>query len=591
MKTSLQTVLLLFELSFLAAQNGVPFWVEDFSDMGKFTTVWINGGQNTGTEVWKWSNNPQEATFGNQPKFASKTNSNGYILFNSDANGNNAFQVSTTSPPIDISNREQLFLQFESQYGYFSRKESVKAELGYSFDGLTFTYLPLFDFIPKNTLRDSVILQIVEIPLKEAEQDLYLQFRWKGQYEYAWKIDDLALYDSNPTPPNDLSISFPKGASNYMTPISQAQPVEFAATINNKGTLQQKNIKVKASVYFDDMEVFNTYANVDQLSPDSSRLITFQQKFIPRVEGAYQIFYEVIPEKTTDDVPLNNKVSMPFILSENLFSKDDHKIIGATQPSAPGSENWEAGNLYQIHKSGFSAFKAQISVMSPTGPNGYKGASVAVFLYEVNDQNSEETITDENLSIVGYGSYTFGSEPAFEVVSVDLYDILTGEPGVKLKEHFNYLLAVQYPNDLLVPYTTLPYFYDYATVVKNTRWYPGGFGPEITVVARMVIQDSHYSGMTTSSTHLKAGEELRTRLYPNPSSDYLYLESADTDSGLLEVNWAITDLQGKVLKHNYGAFLSANSPISINIVDLPSGTYVVEITAGKKTKSMPFVKN
>lgn len=578
-------MLLLFELSFLAAQQVSPFWVEQFSSRENFEAQWATGGQNSGTETWKWSMNPKEATFGNQPVFASQSVSNGYILFNSDANGNQPFQTTVTSPGIDISGKSNLFLKFETQYGFFSKKGLVRAELGYSFNGTDFSYIQVLDFVTKNTLQDSVLLQIVELPLETPQEKIFLQFRWKGQYEYAWKVDDLALYDSNPTPSNDLVVSHPKGASNHTTPLSQVSEVQLAATVTNQGVLPQTNIKVKGSILYNGMETFSTYINLPHLAPDSSVLISFDRSFSPKVVGEYAISYEVIPE-TIDDMPGNNKILMPFIISEHLLSKDDQKIIGATQPSAPGSDSWEAGNLYYIENPGYSAFKAQISVMSQDGPNGYAGSSVAVFLYEVKESNSG-IISDETLEIKGFGSYTFGKEAPFEIVEVDLTDLDTGLPGIRLDEDKNYLITVQYPNHLLVPYCTLPYFYDYATVVKNNRWYPGGFGPEITVVARMVIRESSYS----ESTPVHQVPEIAGlfSLYPNPageSTNILY-----KGDGFAKISWQIRDLQGRIVNKGGIAEPVFGSPLNIHLGALPSGTYIADIKKDGQLTSIPFIKN
>ena len=585
MKTCIQTMLLLFELSFLAGQQTAPFWVEQFPSKENFESLWVTGGQNSGAETWKWSQNPKEATFGNQPVFSSQSASNGYILFNSDANGNQPFQTTVTSPAIDITGKSKLFLKFETQYAFFSKKDLVLAELGYSFDGTAFSYLEVLNFVTKNTLQDSVLVQIIEIPIDSPQENLFFQFRWKGRYEYAWKIDDLALYDNNPTPSNDLAIAFPKGASNHSTPLSQVSEVQLTTTVKNNGILQQNNILVKGSVFYNGMETFSTYANIPKLAPDSSLQINFDRNFKPKVVGDYTIIYEVISEESTDDMPGNNKALLPFKVSEYLFSKDDQKIIGATQPSAPGSDNWEAGNLYFIENPGYSAFKAQISVMSQDGPNGYAGSSVVVFLYEVKE-NSAGIISDETLEIKGFGTYTFGREDPFEIVEVALTDLETGAEGVKLAENKNYLITVQYPNHLLAPYCTLPYFYDYATVVKNSRWYPGGFGPEITVVARMEVRESTYS--ETTPIQLLPEVSSYFSMYPNPAGESINL--LYKGDGFTKITWQIRDLQGKIVNPGGTREIGFGTPINLSLGTLASGTYITEIKKDGHLLSIPFIK-
>ncbi|MDP4711163.1 MAG: T9SS type A sorting domain-containing protein [Saprospiraceae bacterium] len=585
MKTLVQTIALLFGTGILAAQAHAPFWFEAFSDRDSFATNWVDGGLNAGSQTWKWSDNPREATFGKQPVFAATSVANGYILFNSDANGNHPFQKSITSPPIDISDKKSLFVRFETQYGFFSKKGIVNAELGYSFNGTDFLYIPVLDFVPQNTLLDSVLVQIIQIPLNAPQQLMHLQFRWKGRYEYAWKIDDLGLYEENPRPRNDIALEYPKGAPNHTTPISQVNPMDFAVTVNNNGTAVQKNIRVQACVLFEGVEVFRSYADLPQLLPDSSQLMGFENAFTPKTRGSYTIVYQAI-SGDMDEMSANNTVSMPFHVSDNLFAKDDNNITGATQPSAPGSDNWQAGNLYKIQQAGYEASRAHISVMSPEGANGYEGAAVAVFLYEVLP-GADKIIMDENLEIKGFGAYTFGSEQPFEVVEVDLFDISSGEQGIALEKDRDYLLSVQYPNHLMVPYSTLPYFYDYATIVKNNNWFPGGFGPGITVIARMEIQAE---GLQTRVNN-QLIPNAQVRLYPNPVSSYLHV--TPLDPALRIIQYRIRDLQGRDLsgKAAIGGLPPVGGILEIPVHQLPAGTYILDLDLENGQKSgIPFIK-
>lgn len=583
MKTLIQTIALLFGIGILAAQENSPFWSETFSGRDNFLAKWTDGGQNSGAQTWKWSDNPREATFGKQPVFASTSVSNGYILFNSDANGDHPFQKTITSSAIGIAGKKSIFVRFETQYAYFSKKDLVQAELGYSFNGTDFTYIPVLESVAKNTLVDSVLIQILQIPLSGPQERLYLQFRWKGRYEYAWKIDDISLYENNPRPSNDLALTYPKGAHNFVTPLSQVKPMDFAVMVTNAGTLVQDNIQISACVSFEGMEIFKTSATLAQLFPDSIASIDFDLNFSPKIKGNYTIQYQV-KSTTMDQLPANNTLQMPFVVSEDLFSKDDYQIIGATQPSAPESDHWQAGNLYHIQQSGYMASKAHISVMSPEGPNGYEGSSVAVFLYAVKPDADRLAITDENLEVKGYGSYTFGSEPPFEVVVLDLFDIATGNPGILLEPEADYLLSVQYPNHLLAPYSTLPYFYDYATVVKNASWFPGGFGPGVTVVARMEI-----AAQQSQATPVRSLKNIANiNLYPNPSTDVVHLRM---DAGADPiVGYRILDLQGKVHRTMHQVQSDRSGEYQIPVHQLPAGTYLLDLGSATGRWSIPFIK-
>ena len=80
----------------LSAQPA-PFYSETFADSLNFTTKWVYGGTNPGKEKWVWSK-ITGGLYQGQPAFGSKTAANGFIVFNSDENGEFAHDVTITSP-------------------------------------------------------------------------------------------------------------------------------------------------------------------------------------------------------------------------------------------------------------------------------------------------------------------------------------------------------------------------------------------------------------------------------------------------------------------------------------------------------------
>lgn len=169
------------------------FWSETFGNEGDANAVWIHGGTNPGLSFWTWTDNPaagyQEPDL---PNFGAPTAADGYFFFNSDNNGPSPHDVTLTNlgQPVDCSGKTDVRLRFFTQYIYFNPAGTV-AEVGVSTDGVTYSYRPLFDGLPANLPYHDW----VEVDLDEADgqAQVYLQFRWIGNYEYHWKVDDLSL--------------------------------------------------------------------------------------------------------------------------------------------------------------------------------------------------------------------------------------------------------------------------------------------------------------------------------------------------------------------------------------------------------------
>ena len=212
MKKTLTTIILLI-IGWIGinveanAQNVI--WSEDFSG-GDIPLTWTNvdvSGQVT--TVWEYSTDGPY--FNNQPSFASPTAANGFVIFDSDAVGNlpTPHDVQLTTDAIDCSSLTTVIAKFSNQYAYYSTGGVSIVELGVSTDGTTFSYYPILTSIAQNDLTTAETVQEVDITADAAGQaTVYLQFRWRGIWEYAWRIDDIKIQDGlTPLLPDDLAIA------------------------------------------------------------------------------------------------------------------------------------------------------------------------------------------------------------------------------------------------------------------------------------------------------------------------------------------------------------------------------------------------
>jgi hypothetical protein len=193
-------VIMLLALGFVEG-TAQTFWTETFSNQASSTTNWVSGGTNGGTLKWAWTNvlNAGAYTPGN---FGSSTASTGYMWFDSDINGNFPHDVSLTGQgvPVNCTGKTNIHVKFYTLYRIASGVH--RGRVGVSTDGTNFTYYDVAQFAGLNgasaaTDRYEGLIDL-KIPVADNKPQVWIQFRWEGQFEYYWKVDDVELYTEPP---------------------------------------------------------------------------------------------------------------------------------------------------------------------------------------------------------------------------------------------------------------------------------------------------------------------------------------------------------------------------------------------------------
>ncbi|TNE63250.1 MAG: T9SS type A sorting domain-containing protein [Bacteroidetes bacterium] len=210
-RSTLYGLFLLLLLSAAATNNAwsQTIWLETFADQASATTQWVSGGTNPGAEVWTWTNDPLAGYVDPAiPAFSAPTASDGYFYFNSDANGeNNAHDVTLTGVgnPANCSGKTNVHLRFA--YQYIEYNSSAQAWVGISTDGVNFAYEEIFANAGSNQILEGTL--DVAVPGADNQAQVWVSFRWAGNWEYHFKVDDVELYEkAGPVPcdQNPMSI-------------------------------------------------------------------------------------------------------------------------------------------------------------------------------------------------------------------------------------------------------------------------------------------------------------------------------------------------------------------------------------------------
>ncbi len=607
--------ILVFLLAFQLSAQTVIF-SEEFD--GGIPDTWEIGPGDPVGAVWQWratgeadsalvNGEMRPALFwGTLPAIASPTVANGVAMYNSDVYDNGGVDIaagpfpgvqagSLTSPSVDCSEFAAVALKFNQ----FARANAntVSTLLEVSNDGgSTWTNFDINADVISNDLTpvdDIIVLDISEVA--GSQPDVKVRFTWNGRYYY-WLIDDVQLIE---TPSNNLAIG-----DFFFPPASFAQPesqididtMSFFAEISNLGRNAITNVVLKATVLDSvDMVVYEDSTVLESfpaLYDDS--LVVIPDIFVPDslAIGPYALTYELYSLDSLDDFdPSDNMEGEVFLVTNNLFSKDDGIGLGGVRPAS--GTDFEVGNFYRMSSNAGDGFRATKAIFAADkneaedGPIG--GEAVTIFLYKVNDDvapdfSNFERGDDSSLETVGFASYTFTDEDIdFSFIEVDLLDAFTTEPGVILEAGARYFITAKYEGSSNTIFHASDSDIDYfqiSTVAKTDRWSLGGFGASEAAVLRMEIES------TTVDVAENSLPESAMTIFPNPTDDQLTAQFSferQTDALVL-----IADMTGRILWMRDVEGIQETT-LDFDVSNYAAGTYFIRIQTPDGASTEKFV--
>jgi Secretion system C-terminal sorting domain len=606
---SLFFTLSFFALGILNAQLSTPFWSENFTNgVPANWTISDASGQNI---LWTWCPNPalgnddpgcssifDDAVNGQVP-FKSTTASTGTMLLDSDEPGNlNKNHIAQlTTNTINCAGKNEVYITFQTHIGVYSLAAEANAVLRVSTDGTNWTNYTVFPGLT-TTIRwsENPETPIIDISATAANQaNVLIQWQWTGNWEYMWNLDDIEIYDQNPTPRNDLAISaFFYPPSSFATPVSQiaSDSFQFEVNLSNNGLNPQTNLVVTAFVKEDGGSSFYSQAiNIPVLEAgvkDTS--IVFPMLYAPELNtGLYTVGYTLSAD-STDQRPVDNAREDNFVVSNDQFAKEDGPEQGY-RPSAGG--DWAVANTYRMNGSNFELYKAtQAEFAFSTNANEIAPGEVeaAVYLFKVNDDVAEDfsdfdgsSILSSSTEWLGVASYEApDSLGNYELQQIDIADLNTGLPGVVLQPGSRYILAIEYANNSALVYHAFNddiFYYQPSTFIFNSDWNTGGFGGDVNALLRMNIS-------LVSTTDEQVLPDNTLSLFPNPVYETLQLVvqfEEPTDATI-----TVADINGRVITFEDRTGLT-NETLSYQLPQLASGTYLARIATAKGSLTRKFI--
>lgn len=555
------------------AQN--IFWSENFAN--GIPADWSNYDVSNPNAEWLWDDDPTANLFFPQPPFSAISANNGFALFDSDAFPL-AHDVRLETDAIDCSGQNTVIIHFENQYDYFNT--TAQATLEVSTDSNTWTSYNLFTGHSSNNHREHVQIEEIDISTVAANAStVYLRFRWVGNKEYIWRLDDILLQDSfSPPIANDITFGAMALAPNFKTPIAHIKPLELGGDIKNLGTNTAHNVKLYADIIktTTDSIYFSDSLTISSISAGDSVLASLS--FQPVVDtGIYEIVYRIKMD-SSDQRRWNDRLVVPFEVTDSLFQKSfEYSFTSANV----GGQPYEIGNIYEIQSSNTYVDKVFFTAISSLP---LMNKTVDIKIYEIESQVDLyfTNFTNDNAILVGEGTYTFTPQDQdfAEMVCVDV-KTKDSDPPTNLALKGNgtrYFVMVSFntagnSNDIRIGLDdSFRYEFELATIIKlNNNWQLGGFGPNYTAVVS--LQTTQEDGVNTSNIEI---EDKRIEIFPNPvTTDYLNI-SFDLKRPERELTVQITDVLGRYLSSEIVYNIQKDN-ISIDVKGLVAGTYFLNV--------------
>jgi Secretion system C-terminal sorting domain len=515
---------------------------------------------------------------------ASPTAANGFMMVDSDLFGGSAggtwvencwFQ---NAVGIDCSGASHVSLKFDTFYRMWDNGSSDGSEyclVEVSNDGITWPDINTFEVSeapagtrfelwPTMGTQDPVsnpTLKVFDISAMAAgETTVYLRFRWKGTWGYAWMVDDIELFE---TPESDITVN--KGYNGdilnsyeyYMTPVSQVVDMTFGANVANYGYTDQIN----APITFAINNGPTVTAIIDTLFASSIDTAWTAPFAVPNTVGVYDYTVSV----PADDFPEGDSFTGAYEISPYVYSQATNEC--AVQRGFDQDVEIAIGTVYEINADA-QAYGVQVWF----GPATDAQTVVQAFVYQIDNgvqtntfvgQSEEWTLTTE----IDNGFHNF---PIYNENFDGPVDLVAGVTYIveirKIEENSNrmYIRA-----DVLDEDVATVCYGPFGAGSAINWWIGWSFTPAV----RLNLDPAAGVGETISTDDMTLGQNM-----PNPSTGMTNISySIKTPS---RVQFVVRDISGRIVKsEDLGSRGTGKYTINLNTDELGSGIYSYTLVA------------
>ncbi|MCF8371441.1 MAG: T9SS type A sorting domain-containing protein [Bacteroidales bacterium] len=324
-----------------------------------WTTEDIDGQNNNYT--WLYTTTGTTGSYGSDP-FESTTEANGWMMYDSDGNGQGSYDAFLYSPTYNCSAYSSVAIAWEEFYrrwglGVNTANPPILNPYGenYTFvgvsvdGGITYTEIEIHvDFETGDVTNNPAyyLLNISNIAGSQASVKIY--FRMQGLWDYWWHIDDFSLVEA---PDNDIRLVeglnyFWDSSAGIIAgpyarlPLSQVMDNVCGGSIYNNGFITQTDVTFEATIWNSaNSIVYNETEDTTQLAYNDTVTLYTPNTFVPTTADKYTVAYQCY-QFETEQIPIDNVMdTISYEITNNkIFARDrpERFTHGATSPSLFG---------------------------------------------------------------------------------------------------------------------------------------------------------------------------------------------------------------------------------------------------------------
>jgi hypothetical protein len=426
-------------VSFFSISQQV-LWIDTFEDASNWIADGPVGanpppeyGWSIGTETNSWYGGFQENmnTSGSFARFSNGTT-------NTAEPGPFTFTYNGT---IDLSNYNNLMLQFEQYGARFITTQAVQISLD---DGFTWiTVLDNYDIPPLTASGGAIypypMTRTVNLTpfLNGPTNAIMIRLFWDGSWnggiinyiDYGWYVDDIRIIN---TPPHWLQLSNPlhllgdnqfKYTKIPSSQISSNQQMNFTANIQNQGAQNQNTTLQVSTVGYSQNSAAQ---NLTSLQEEAFAINTPNGFTIPASLGTYTFNYSAQsgnPLFNPNDALGSSAIEVTdYIMATDTYDGTSESITGGFFGWNQGFGEMGIGTQYEIfNPSAFQRVHVGIANVSSANQAQYVGNELYVYVWRLINGGWEFA------SISDY--YTLGFGDFGNIIEIDLLDAVTVNPG------------------------------------------------------------------------------------------------------------------------------------------------------------------
>lgn len=518
-----------------------PIWSDDFSD----PSHWAFGTLNSTANNWVIGTDGPSGDYAIDT-IMSTTAANGFALFDSDlmCGPDNGYVAIASS--VDLSGVSHVQLQFEQFYRRFQGQTWVDV----SADNVNWTSIEVNSQLTTGAYTANPAVTTVDISAVAAMQPaVWFRFRYTGNCDYAWMVDDVALVEQ---PAHEISLVAASTttwdfdtADSYdsvyysIFSITEIRPLAVNMTIFNAGYEPATDVMAHITT----TDGYDESSNLGTIAPGDT-VTWFGPLWTPTATGGvHSIGFSALADSMDGDTTDNNR-SMSIQVSYDFIMARDN---GARQTSVgDGDQAYKVGNWFHFRNS--HVVPAVLVALSSTSE---VGVEVNALILDANRQPVAETayhtVTADDLNGIGEGNFTtlYFDAP----VALDPGDYFVAF------QHFGGVEMWVGASGLSQDQTSLLYR------ASNDTWYSISPTPMVRLITDLA-----------EGVFEEVSGGMRITAWPNPADDRTQVSFNLGSTGQVEAQ--LTDIDGRVVRTLFSGPLAAGTQnVEVDTRNLAPGVY------------------